>query len=112
MISPSEKHDPVYLESHILLEHALQLIHLLAHARQGPLQFRHLHLPPLPVPLLSLLVLQLLPWCAVRPAQRACIHDGYIIDQLDYTALRCMPWSAADPAQRACMHDCYTIRAN
>ena len=86
---PPPKKNPVYLESHILLEHALQLVHLLAHARQGPLHLRHLHLPPLPVPLLGLLVLQLLPGGAVRPAQRACMHDVYIIDQMGlyYTTL-------------------------
>ena len=57
-----------YLKSHILLKHALQLIHLLAHSGQRLLHFCHLHLAPLPVALLRLLVLHLLPWGPVCPA--------------------------------------------
>lgn len=62
------------LEGHVLLHDPLQLIHLLAHGSQGLFHLPHLHLAPLPVALLGLLVLQLLPGCAVGAAQRACMH--------------------------------------
>ena len=67
------------LECHILLEHPLQLVHLLTHGSQGRLHLCHLHLAPLPVALLRLLVLQLLPGCTVGAAQGPCAQAWTLI---------------------------------
>ena len=108
MNTHSEGKGGAYLEGYILLHDALQVIHLLAHGRQGLLHLIDLHLAALPVALLGLLVLQLLAGCAIGATQGACMHGETAmrpwLSLSNQLFLQLMPGCASSATQPASLH--------